>query len=114
MDRRAFLLLKTRGRERVVELSCERLYMRWSDALAGAGRVGVGASPEPVTEPWAEEPPTEHEGETTHDLLTGFERELATADVLHLRDPEWLADPDFRAELESLIAAFRARGGRVE
>jgi hypothetical protein len=34
--------------------------------------------------------------------------------VLLVREPHWLADPDFRAAVEPRIEAFGARGGRVE
>lgn len=114
MDRRAFLLLRSRGRERVVELSCEELYMRWADARNMAGR-GAGGGPSGAgTEPWSGEPPTEMEGETTQDIIAELDRELADADVLVVRDRHWLADPDFRADVGGRIDAFRARGGRVE
>jgi len=116
MDRRDFLLLFRRGHERVLELSCERLYMRWADARSGAG----GAPPEPSsasrgdTQPWGEEPPTEIVTMTSADLLDELKRELLDADVLRIVGREWLSDPDFRRDVETCVEVFCARGGRVE
>ena len=118
MDRRDFLLLKTKGRERVLELSCERLYMRWADARSGAGgpAAATGAEGREGGDPqtWEGEPPTEIVTMTTTDLFGELERELARADVLRVRGRDWLSDLDFRHDVESRVKAFRDRGGRVE
>jgi hypothetical protein len=118
MDRRDFLLLKTKGRQRVLEISCERLYMRWVDARSGAGAsVSVIAGDEPGADdshPWDGEPPTEIVTMTTTDLLGDLEHELAHADVLTVHGRGWLSNPEFRRDVESLVEAFRIRGGRVE
>lgn len=116
MDRRDFLLLKTKGRQRVLELSCERLYMRWADARSGVGSP-ITSQSEPSgdgTQPWDGEPPTEIVTMTTADLLAELEHELTRADVLIVLGHDWLSDPDFRRDVESRIEMFRARGGRVE
>ena len=111
MNRRDFLLLKTRGQERVLELSCERLYMRYTDAKAGALRAS-GGSGDP--ESWEGEPPLEMVTPTTDDLLRELDEELASADVLHVLDRDWLVAGAFRGPVEARIDAFRRRGGRVE
>ena len=111
MNRRDFLLLKTRGQERVLELSCERLYMRHTDAKSGALRAS-GGSGDP--ESWEGEPPLEMVTPTTDDLLRELDEELASADVLHVLDRDWLVAGAFRGPVEARIDAFRRRGGRVE
>ena len=111
MNRRDFLLLKTRGQERVLELSCERLYMRYTDAKSGALRPS-GGSGDP--ESWEGEPPLETVTPTTDDLLRELDEELASADVLHVLDRDWLVAGAFRGPVEARIDAFRRRGGRVE
>lgn len=112
MNRRAFLTLKTKGRERAIELSCERLYMRWSDARSRAGAgVGTADTHEPS---WTGEPPSELVTETIDDLLGELDRALAGADALRITGETWLSDPAFRAEVDSRVEAFRLRGGRVE
>jgi len=118
MDRRAFLLFRTKGRERVLELSCERLYMRWADASSGAGAVdGVESVPAGQLvghEPWDGEPPTAVVTQTVQELFTELDGGLAVADTLRMKGVEWLADERFCGEVESRVDAFRARGGRVE
>jgi hypothetical protein len=110
MNRRDFLKLRARGDERVLELSCERLYMRYVDALAstdlgGATEAGAG---------WSGEPPTAIAVPTTVELFADLERRLTDADVLRVLGREWLAGGDFRREVEARIEAFRRQGGRVE
>jgi hypothetical protein len=115
MDRRDFLLLKTKGRERVLELSCERLYMRWADARSSAGGPAAATRTDGNDpQPWEGEPPTEVVTMSTTDLFAELERKLAQADVLRVLGRDWLADLDFRHDVGSLVEAFRVRGGRVE
>ena len=112
MKRRDFLLFRTEEKDRVVELSCERLYMRYSDAQAMAGQRGeqLGA----VDEPWDGEPPTVIDERTAEELFQDLDRDLRGADVLRVLDRSWLASGEFRHKFEGLLASFRARGGRVE
>ena len=75
MQRRDFLLLRT-GRDNVVELSCERLYMRFVDAEA--------------------------EG-TTGQLFESLARELRSARTVRLTKTEWLAHERLNAEVERIV-----------
>ena len=114
MNRRDFLTLHTRGEQRVVELSCEQLYMRYADARSGAGR---WEPPPPIgatQQAWEGEPPTELKTPTTSELFQTLERELAQADVLRVLDHSWLTGDEFGPEVEARVEAFRNRGGRVE
>ena len=114
MNRRDFLMLTTRGRKRVLELSCERLYMRYSDARSGAGRREESGEVDADPRSWEGEPPSEIETPTTDELFQVLERELSSADVLRMLDRDWLTDEAFRREVEARVDAFRRRGGRVE
>ena len=118
MDRRDFLFRWTRGRERVLELSCERLYMRWADARAGVGGSAAAAAADlPVRDglqPWDGEPPTQVAVATTEEVLGALDKELVGVDVLRMIESDWLTDPDFGRALRSRVEAFRRRGGRVE
>lgn len=84
MDRRAFLFGATR-RRRALELSCERLYMRYLDARS--------------------------EGRSEQFLLA-LERDLAAAGEIRLTGREWLTRDDFRAAVTRLLPEPRARGPR--
>jgi hypothetical protein len=61
----------------------------------------------------AGEPPLEIAAPSAADLFAELERRLASANVLRVLDPEWLAEPELRREVEARLEAFRARGGRV-
>jgi hypothetical protein len=84
MNRREFLLLKTESSKPSAELSCEQLYMRCVD-LAGA----------------------------TDQLFADLQRTLDEVEVLHVSDPSWLSCRELKP-MESLLTAFRARGGRIQ
>jgi hypothetical protein len=110
MNRRDFLLFRTEHQTRIVELSCERLYMRYLDSQATTGPVD-----EPVSrDSWDGEPPAQLEARTTRQLFDDLDRELQSVDIVRVVDTDWLAREEFRREVELLISAVRARGGRVE
>jgi hypothetical protein len=88
MNRRDFLSFGARETS-TLEISCERLYMRYLDAL------GEG---EPAVERFLEE----------------TERELASARRLRLREAFWLQSEALRKAIEPLLARYRAGGGAVE
>ena len=94
----------------MLELSCERLYVRYVDA-----RSAVGATPQDEDAAlWSGEPPTRIETESVADLFDQLERSLARADVLRVQGPEWLNAGDLRSHVDVRVEAFRRRGGRVE
>ncbi len=70
----------------MIELSCEQLLMKYLDArIDGA----------------------------TADLFARLNEELRGARELRLVDTTWLAQEDLRQQLEPVLDAFRARGGRL-
>ena len=113
MNRRDFLLLRTQGSDRVLELSCERLYMQYVDAQSVAKRRGEEIDGMTEAPWWVGEPPTSMDGPDAEGLFRELQSDLADADVLQVRDREWLVTGDFRDRLEALLGGFRARGGRV-
>ena len=86
MNRRDFLLLKPSTSGRGVVLSCEALYMRFLDARA--------------------------EG-TMSSLFQSLAADLERTSEVQLTDTSWLSDAVFKTELETLLEAFRRRGGHV-
>ncbi len=85
MKRRDLLLLRVDGKATV--LSCEALFMRFLDA----------------------------DSESTRDqLFQNLARDLAQVGSVRLADRSWLARDDFRARVDAVLDAFRARGGRVD
>ena len=107
MNRRDFLLFKTEGRTRTVEVSCERLYMQFVDARR---------APEPAAIDLVEEgePPARFDRRTVSQLFEDIARDVRDADVLRLTHTEWLTEEQFRREVTALVDAVRGRGGRVE
>ena len=71
MNRRDFLTLSTDGRKRIVELSCEHLYMRYVDARSALGR----SQPTANQPTWEGEPPMQIETPTTTELFEALEQE---------------------------------------
>jgi hypothetical protein len=111
LNRRDFLFLRRTPRGRVLELSCRDLYMRAvnAEAVPGQGEHSVYDH-----EPWMGEPPADFETSASDDWLRQIENQLKDVDVLTLLDDEWLKATPINDQIEPVIAAFRARGGRVE
>jgi hypothetical protein len=86
VNRRDLLLLGINRRSRSVELSCERLYMKYCDSQLD---------------------------NSTQELFERLEIELRGIDDLRLLDAAWLTCQVFRDRLEPLLISVRARGGRV-
>jgi hypothetical protein len=111
MNRRDFLFLRGTPRGRVLELSCQALYMRMLDVDAPTKQSDAAVYEH---EPWMGEPPTDFEKSAGDDWLRQIEDQLREVEVLRLIDHEWLHPTGINDRLEPLIVAFRARGGRVE
>lgn len=113
MKRRDFLFLRTEASTSVAELSCERLYMHYQHAGVTSRRADTRAV-SPAPDLGEEEPPAEFAERTSGQLFSDVDEELRGADVLRVRETEWLAVEGFGRDVEGLVAAFRSRGGRVE
>jgi hypothetical protein len=107
MNRRDFLLFRTDGRTKTVELSCERLYMQYVDARRTS-------EPDDDDATVNGEPPARFERRSVRQLFDDLAHDLGDADLLRVTDTEWLAQEDFRREVTALVDAVRARGARVE
>ena len=106
MDRRDFLLFKRAAGQRVAELSCERLYMRVVDTQLVSARAG--------DELGDGEPPAVFETRTTEQVFADLERDLRGVALVRVIGAEWLASPELKRQLDAVLSAFRAAGGRVE
>jgi hypothetical protein len=107
MNRRDFLLFRTEGRMKTVELSCERLYMQYVDARR---------APEPdAADGVADgEPPARFDKRSVRQLFDHIAHDVRDADLLRITQTEWLTEEDFRREVTALADVVRGRGGRVE
>jgi len=110
LSRRDFLRLHVSEGKRVLELSCERLFMRYQDAQSGVGRRQI-SNHDDVT-PWAQQP-TGFDTPTLDELFAEFERQLAEVDELCVLEPDWLNGGAFGREVGVRVEAFERRGGHV-
>ena len=85
MNRREFFFFTTE-RKNAAKVSCEQLYMRYIDSTLDG---------------------------STSQLFENIEQSLATVNTLQLTDAAWLKCEELRP-MNSILAAFRERGGRVE
>lgn len=110
MNRRDFLTFKIEQRERVAELSCERLHMLLLDA-----EMTGGPSPDVDAQGWSSgEPEAVYQRRSAVDLFEQIDRDLTDVDVLRITDREWLTVAELARYLDRVISEFRARGGRIE
>lgn len=107
MNRRDFLLFRIEGRTKTVELSCERLYMRYVDARR---------APEPDAADVVVdgEPPARFDRRSVRQLFDDIAADVHDADLLRVTQTEWLAEEEFRREVAALADGVRHSGGRVE
>ena len=111
MNRRNFLMLKTERGIRTLELSCQRLHMYCLEMRVTSGRQDEDFDPTRDGEP-----PTAFDERTTEQLFESLGRDLDGVDLLRVVEHRWLSegDEELRREFDTLLASFRARGGRVE
>lgn len=110
LSRRDFLRLHVSKGKRVLELSCERLYMRYADACSDAARRQVSNHDDFVR---GSGPSTGFGLPTPTDLFDELERQLAEADELCVLEPDWLNGGSFGREVGERVDTFEQRGGRV-
>ena len=60
------------------------------------------------------EPPAVIHRRSFEDMVESLDQDLADAQILRLVEPEWLDNMAGASRVQSVIAAFRARGGVVE
>ncbi len=111
MNRRDFLRFKTERGIRTLELSCQRLHMQCLERRVTGS--GTDDAFDPVD---GGEPPTAFDEPTTEQLFEGLRGDLDGVDLLRVVEHRWLSegDEELQREFGSLLASFRARGGRVE
>ncbi len=113
MKRRDFLLLRVEGSERVAELSCEKLFMHFQDFSAGFQQGNEEAGTPDDAEWWAGEPSLHIESIDPDAFFNSVLQELKDINTIQVQDMEWLAQGEFRVRVETLLTAFKARGGEV-
>lgn len=112
MNRREFLFFRTQDRQRIVELSCECLYMQYLDVQL---TWGPRQEPTPFDDQvWGGEPTAVFEARSAEQLFGEIEQDLDRADVLRISNPEWLTTEPLGRHVQALIDSFSARGGKVE
>lgn len=111
LNRRDFLRLRTQGRQRVVELSCEQLYVRYTDAVREAATGGVEAA---ESDPWiGGEPPARLDRPGLDELFSGLRHDTRHAHLVRVHGSEWLPPGRLRDEVHAMLDECRARGGLV-
>ena len=113
MKRRNFLLFKTEGSEKLVELSCEKLFMHFEDARSEDNQGVEEAGTFAEADWWSGEPPLLIDNLDPDEYFRSVESELILADVVQVIDPQWLVQGEFQIRVDTLLAAIRARGKQV-
>lgn len=114
MKRRDFLLLRTEGNERVAHLSCEKLFMHYQDLNAGFQQGNKEEGIPDDADWWAGEPSLHIRRSDPETFFRGVLDDLKEVNAIQVQDMEWLAQGEFRVRVETLLTAFKARGGEVK
>jgi hypothetical protein len=113
MKRRDFLLLRTEGSESVADLSCEKLFMHYQDLNAGFQQGNEEAGTPDDADWWAGEPSLHIHSSDPETFFSNVLEDLKEVNTIQVQDMEWLAQGEFRVRVETLLTAFKARGGEV-
>lgn len=113
MKRRNFLLLRLEGNECIADMSCEKLYMHFQDLNAGFQKGNEEAGTPDDAEWWAGEPSLFIESIDPEVFFSSVLEDLKEVDSIQVQDMEWLSQGEFRVRVETLLMAFKVRGGEV-
>ncbi len=113
MKRRDFLRFRSSGGQRIVYLSCQRLYMNLCDVRTGREAAVAAMDAGTEDEWWTGEPPAVVESGSVEQLWNDVAAEIEAADVLVLEAREWLQGNELSARLEQLLSTYRETGGEV-
>jgi hypothetical protein len=113
VKRRDFLLFRTEGGSGIAELSCEKLFMHFQHLSTGYRQSAAEAGKPADADYWAGEPTLHIHGLDPESFFRSVLNELGAVKKITVRDMEWLGRGEFRVRVETLLAAFRARGGEV-
>ena len=114
MNRREFLRMRSGEHGPVAELSCARVFVHFQDLCSGFQQ-GTAEAGRPNDADWWEGEPAititrSNPDVFFHSLLEA----ISQSEKLLVKETEWLSDEDFRMHMDTLFAAFRARGGAIE
>ena len=113
MNRRDFLLFRTEGSQRIADLSCEKLFMHYQDLNSGYHQAAEESGTLDDADWWAGEPPLAIDNTDPEAFFRSVLTDIKDVDSVRVLDMEWLAQGEFRIRVETLLAAFKARGGEV-
>lgn len=113
MNRRDFLLLRREEELQLAELSCEKLFVHYSDLSSGFHEAEAEEGTIDDADWWAGEPPLLIHSIDPDQFFSSVMQDMKGADSLIVLDMDWVAQGDFRIRVETLLAAVRARGVEV-
>lgn len=113
MKRRDFLLCRTEDDRKVADLSCEKLFIHYEGLNSGFHQAEVEQGTLDDADWWAGEPPLSISSSDPETFFRSVLADLKDIDSLRVLDMEWLAQGDFRIRVETLLAAFKAKGSEV-
>ena len=113
MNRRDFLLLRCEEEKQIAELSCEKLFVHYSDVNSGFHEAEAEEGTMDDADWWAGEPPLLIHSIDPDKFFSNVMQDLKGVDSLRVLDMEWVVQGDFRIRVETLLAAARAKGVEV-
>lgn len=114
MNRRDFLLVRTKGGERIAELSCEKLYMHFAD-MNSASKFGHNESGiADDAEWWSGEPSVVITNLDQNALFESMAGDIAEADVLLVSGRQWMVEGKFTEFVQDLFQQFSEKGGQIK
>ena len=114
MNRRDFLLLRQADEQQIAQLSCEKLYMYYSDSLAVKKTGTTDSGIDHDAQWWSGEPSSVIANLDADSLFASLAEELIEADVLVVKDKQWIVDGEFANLINALFSRFVDQGGNIK
>ena len=105
--------MRTEGSQQMAELSCEKLFINYQGLCSGYHQAPEECGTFDDADWWAGEPPLLIANSDPEAFFRSVQSDIEDIDSLTVLDMEWLQQGDFRIRVETLLAAFKAKGSEV-
>ncbi|MEX0963088.1 MAG: hypothetical protein WDZ52_03465 [Pseudohongiellaceae bacterium] len=114
MNRRSFIFFTDTSNGKVVDLSCETLYMHIMDIQTASSIAKMGQSTVDGNNWVSDEPAAYLATSSIETLFRDLQFQLSSCKKLRVFDSSWVLTGLIKNEMETLMANFRELGGEIE
>ena len=114
VNRRDFILCRATSSGKIVEISCETLYMHIMDIQTASRVSRLKVSGENKNTWMSDEPSLYFDTGSVESLFCDLQSQVNNCKKIRLLNTSWIVNGLFRDKMETLLANFRELGGEIE